>query len=392
MSLPSPAAGLVVLVTGASSGIGMELARPLAALGPDIVLAPRRADRLEQLAAGLRTEHGVEALVVPGDLAEAAQRQALIEAVRGSDKVVVGLCNNAGFGSYGRVLDAAPTNEAALVQLNVAAAHELTLAFLPALVQRRAGAILHVASLAAVQPARGARAGAGLPAGAGAAGRGRAPQRRVARRVPAGAREGALRGDQGVRAVVLGAAARRAGRDRRVVHRARPRAGADRVRRGRRHRVRRLARARVRQRGARGGRGRGGARHAARPAVGRARHGDEGARDGRALRAALDPAARRPPRPAQRRQALSLRAARQAAPALASSSAATRSVASFVPPSSRRASWARRKYSGASCSHVAAMPPCVVMFWRLAYSIARPAAERAALAARANSSGLSSQA
>src|SRR5918911_752341 len=111
MSLPSPAPGQVVLVTGASSGIGMELARQLG-----------------------------------------AQRHALIDAVHGSDKVVVGLCNNAGFGSYGRVLDAEPANEAAMVQLNVAAVHELTLAFLPAMVQRRAGAILNVASLAAFHP------------------------------------------------------------------------------------------------------------------------------------------------------------------------------------------------------------------------------------------------
>src|SRR5690349_23404477 len=103
MSLPPPAPGQVVLVTGASSGIGAELARQLGALGHDLVLAARRGDRLEQLAAELRTDHGIEALVVPGDLAEPAQRHALVEAVRGSDKVVVGLCNNAGFGSYGRV-------------------------------------------------------------------------------------------------------------------------------------------------------------------------------------------------------------------------------------------------------------------------------------------------
>ena len=119
MSLPSPTPGQVVLVTGASSGIGMELARQLGALGHDLVLAARRADRLEQLAAALRTQHGIEAIVVPGDIAEPAQRQALIEAIRASDKVVVGLCNNAGFGSYGRVLDGDPGNEAARSNLQL---------------------------------------------------------------------------------------------------------------------------------------------------------------------------------------------------------------------------------------------------------------------------------
>src|SRR5918911_453847 len=155
MSLPAPAPGQVVLVTGASWGIGMELARQLGALGHDLVLAARRGDRLEQLAAELRPKHGIEALVVPGDLSQAAQREALIDAAHGSEKVVVGLCNNAGFGSYARVLEAEPVNEAAMVQLNVAAVHELTLAFVPAMIERRAGAILNVASLAAFQPVPG---------------------------------------------------------------------------------------------------------------------------------------------------------------------------------------------------------------------------------------------
>src|SRR3954469_14650136 len=100
MSLPPPAAGQVVLVTGASSGIGAELARQLAALGHDLVLVARRAERLEQLATALTAEHGVDALAVPTDLTDAEQRHALVTSVRASEKFVAGLCNNAGFRSY----------------------------------------------------------------------------------------------------------------------------------------------------------------------------------------------------------------------------------------------------------------------------------------------------
>jgi uncharacterized protein len=155
MSLPPPAAGQVVLVTGASSGIGAELAGQLAALGHDLVLVARRAERLEQLATALNAEHGVDALAVPTDLADAAQRHQLIASVRASEKFVAGLCNNAGFGSYARVVDVDPETEAAMVQVNVAAVHELTLAFVGPMVARHAGAILNVASLAAFQPVPG---------------------------------------------------------------------------------------------------------------------------------------------------------------------------------------------------------------------------------------------
>ena len=78
---------------------------------------------------------------------------------------------------------------------------------------------------------------------------------------------------------------------------------------------------------------------------------------------------------------------RYAASACASSSPATRSVAPAVPPSRRRESCARRKYSGASCSQVAPMPPCTEIIVRAAWSSARPATERAALAASGNSAG-----
>jgi uncharacterized protein len=155
MSLPAPASGQVVLVTGASSGIGAHLARQLAALGHDLVLVARRADRLESLATELREAHGVAARAVPADLADPARRRALIEDLTASGAFVAGLCNNAGFGSTGRVVELDAAREAAMVEVNASAVHQLTLAFVGAMVARRAGAILNVASIAAFQPVPG---------------------------------------------------------------------------------------------------------------------------------------------------------------------------------------------------------------------------------------------
>jgi short-subunit dehydrogenase len=152
MSLPAPALDTAVLVTGASSGIGAELARQLGGLGHDLVIVARRADRLEALADEVRRQHGVSVLVVPSDLGKAAPRRRLVDAVRDSEKTIVGLCNSAGFGSYGRVHELSAKREGEMVALNVSAVHELTLAFLPAMIERRAGAILNVSSIAAFQP------------------------------------------------------------------------------------------------------------------------------------------------------------------------------------------------------------------------------------------------
>jgi len=152
MSLPAPALDTAVLVTGASSGVGEELSRQLAGLGHDLVLVARSADRLEQLAEQLRRNHGVSVLVVPTDLGKAAPRKRLVEAVRDSEKTIVGLCNSAGIGSYGRVHLLNAKRESEMVALNVTAVHELTLAFLPQMVEHRGGAILNVSSIAAFQP------------------------------------------------------------------------------------------------------------------------------------------------------------------------------------------------------------------------------------------------
>jgi short-subunit dehydrogenase len=150
MALPPPASGSTVLVTGASSGIGAELARELARRGYDLVLAARREQRLADLAAELSAAHGVRALVEPADLADAGDRARLLDRLAGRD--VVGVCNNAGFGHIGPFLQADAARQVAMVRLNVEAVVELTRALAAPMVAQGAGAILNVASIAARQP------------------------------------------------------------------------------------------------------------------------------------------------------------------------------------------------------------------------------------------------
>lgn len=155
MALPKPAPGASVLVTGASSGIGEQIARRLAELGHGVTLVARREDRLQALAAELHRATGVTAAVRPCDLADDAERTALIAGLREDGGHISGVVNNAGFGSYGRFDGLPLEREQAMVRLNVLALHELTGAFLWPMVERGAGAILNVASVAAFQPLPG---------------------------------------------------------------------------------------------------------------------------------------------------------------------------------------------------------------------------------------------
>jgi uncharacterized protein len=134
------------LVTGASSGIGEQFARQLAARGHDLVLVARRADRLERLAAELPTD----ARAVPCDLANDAA--SLRDRVAELDADIHLLVNNAGFGTSGPFLDHDPERDAEQIRLNCEAIVTLTHAFLPPMVERGRGGIINVASTAGMQP------------------------------------------------------------------------------------------------------------------------------------------------------------------------------------------------------------------------------------------------
>ena len=140
------------LVTGASGGIGRDLAKLLAAGGHDLILVARSRDTLELLAAEMRREHGVESTVVAADLSEpdAAARVAREVEARGLRVDV--LVNNAGFGLYGSYLETDGERELQMIRLNVEALTQLTKLLLPAMAARGAGRILNVASTAAFQP------------------------------------------------------------------------------------------------------------------------------------------------------------------------------------------------------------------------------------------------
>ena len=145
-----PALCRTALVTGASSGIGEVFARELAARGFGLLLTARRADRLEALAAEIRTQYGVRVDVVPADLGTKGG----IELVgrTGLERGIDLLVNNAGFGSHGLFTDLEPDRLSAEIALNIEAPMRLARELLPPMIARGRGAIINLASTAAFQP------------------------------------------------------------------------------------------------------------------------------------------------------------------------------------------------------------------------------------------------
>lgn len=145
----------LVLITGASGGIGRELARCFAADGADLVLVARGGDELEALAAELAAAHGTRARIMATDL-EYYNTPAEIAELLAADGVAVDvLVNNAGFGARGDFAALDLRRQLAMLQVNVTALTQLTRLLLPGMLARRRGGVLNVASTAAFQPGPG---------------------------------------------------------------------------------------------------------------------------------------------------------------------------------------------------------------------------------------------
>ncbi len=140
------------LVTGASSGIGRELAKVLAEEGHDVVLVARRRERLEELARELAARHGVSARAIAKDLEDPAGPAEIFAELEAERIAVDILVNDAGLGVYGRFWETDLARQLALIQVNLTALTALTARFLPGMVARGRGRIVNVSSTAAFQP------------------------------------------------------------------------------------------------------------------------------------------------------------------------------------------------------------------------------------------------
>jgi short-subunit dehydrogenase len=144
--------GLRALVTGASSGIGEQLARQLAARGANLVLVARRADRLEKLATELRAQHGVEATVEALDLSTPDAAATLFQRTEGAGRAIDVLVNNAGFAAQAPFLSVPWERSRDMLVVDVVALTELTRRFSEAMAARGHGWVLNVASIGAYMP------------------------------------------------------------------------------------------------------------------------------------------------------------------------------------------------------------------------------------------------
>jgi short-subunit dehydrogenase len=145
--------GQWALITGASSGLGEQFARQLAARHANLILTARSRDKLETLAKELAQAHGIQTEVIALDLGETGGAARLCEAVDRLGHPVAHLVSNAGFGRYGPFLDGDVAHQAEMVRLNCEALMVLSHHFLRQMVARGSGGVIHLASVASFQAA-----------------------------------------------------------------------------------------------------------------------------------------------------------------------------------------------------------------------------------------------
>ncbi len=141
-----------VLITGASSGIGHELAKCFAAEKSNLILVARNTAALEKLAAELRRDQAIEVQVLPADLARPESAQKIFDGLKGRGTAVDVLVNNAGFGLHGAFAELPLARQLEIVQVNIATLVALTGWLLPGMVEGRRGGILNVGSVAGFFP------------------------------------------------------------------------------------------------------------------------------------------------------------------------------------------------------------------------------------------------
>ncbi|HEX4335459.1 MAG TPA: SDR family oxidoreductase [Polyangiaceae bacterium] len=140
------------LITGASTGIGLELTRLFAAGEHDLVLVARSKQKLDELATELSSKHGVRVLVVAEDLQDPAAPERILERVTREGFTVDLLVNNAGFGAAAPFLETAARRSLDMIALNISALTHLTHLFAAGMVERGHGGVLNIASTAGFQP------------------------------------------------------------------------------------------------------------------------------------------------------------------------------------------------------------------------------------------------
>jgi short-subunit dehydrogenase len=144
-----------VLITGASSGIGLELAKCFAADGCRLILIARNTSALEKLAEELRQKNKIEAIVLTADLSLPETPKRIFQELSAQKISVDVLVNNAGFGAHGEFVELSLPRQLEMLQVNITALTELTGLFLPGMIQRERGGILNVSSVAGFQPGPG---------------------------------------------------------------------------------------------------------------------------------------------------------------------------------------------------------------------------------------------